>query len=117
MNLIKRAQAYAPLTPTERAILKLGEGLLAAALIAALPIVAGALGGTGVNWADVARAALGAAGVAALLALVKYAKAHGDPAIQAVAAEAEQLVEQVIEQKAGTMPATTAAGVAAKATS
>jgi len=39
------------------------------------------LGNAAVNWADVGRAALAAACVAVLLALAKYAKAHGDPAL------------------------------------
>jgi hypothetical protein len=48
-------------------------------LVAALPIVADALGHGGVNWADVGRAALAAGATAAMLALIKYCKAYGDP--------------------------------------
>lgn len=83
-TLFTRARAYQPLTPAERAVLKLVEGLLCVALVAALPVVADALGRQTVNWSDVARAALSAASVAVLLALAKYAKAHGDPALSNV---------------------------------
>jgi hypothetical protein len=81
IQLVRKAAAYQPLTPGQRALLRLIEGLVCAALVAALPIVAGALGRTNVNWAEVGHAALAAAGVAVLLALAKYAKAHGDPAL------------------------------------
>jgi hypothetical protein len=60
-------------------LLKLIEGLVCTALVAALPIVADALGHGAVNWADVGRAALAAGATAALLALIKYCKAYGDP--------------------------------------
>jgi len=79
--LFRRARAYAALTPGERALLKLLEGLACAALVAALPILADALARGAVNWPDIARAALAASAVAVLLALAKYAKAHGDPAL------------------------------------
>jgi len=78
-SLVRRAQAYAALTPGERALLRLAEGLLCAALVAALPIIADALGRQAVNWGDVGRAALAAGATAALLALNKYLRAHGDP--------------------------------------
>lgn len=82
-TLFARARAYQPLTPAERATLKLLEGLFSVALVAALPVVADALGRQSVNWTDIARTALAAAAVAVLLALSKYAKAHGDPALGA----------------------------------
>ncbi|HEY7850561.1 MAG TPA: hypothetical protein VIC27_10885 [Ktedonobacterales bacterium] len=74
-----RAQAYAALTPGERALLRLTEGLLCAGLVAALPIIADALGQQPVNWGELGRAALAAAATAVLLALNKYLRAHGDP--------------------------------------
>lgn len=80
-SLLARARAYAPLTPGERALLRLIEGLACAALVAALPVVADALGHGPVRWDDVARTALAAAAVAVLLALAKYAHAQGDPAL------------------------------------
>ncbi len=78
-NLIQRARAGATLTPAERALLRLAEGLLCAGLVAAAPVLAQALSQQGVNWGDVARAALAAAATAILLALTKYARAQGDP--------------------------------------
>jgi hypothetical protein len=79
VRLFMQARTNEPLAPAERALLKLIEGLACAALVAALPIVADALGHGGVNWADVGRAALAAGATAALLALIKYCKAYGDP--------------------------------------
>lgn len=78
-DLLQRARARAALTPAERALLRLAEGLLCAGLVAAAPIIAQALGQQSVNWSDVARAALAAAATAILLALAKYAHAQGDP--------------------------------------
>lgn len=80
-NLWRRALAHASLTPGERALLRLAEGLFCAGLVAALPVVAEALGQQSVNWSDVGRAALAAAATAALLALNKYVRAHGEPAL------------------------------------
>lgn len=79
VKLFTQARSYALLAPAERALLKLIEGLACAALVAALPIVADALGRGEVNWSDVGRAALAAGATAALLALLKYCKAYGDP--------------------------------------
>jgi hypothetical protein len=76
---MRRAAARASLTPAERALLRLVEGLLCAGLVAAAPVVAQALGQDGVSWGDVGRAALAAGATAILLALVKYARAQGDP--------------------------------------
>jgi hypothetical protein len=78
-DLLQRAKQYQSLTPGERALLRLIEGLVCAALVAAPLVVADALGSATINWADVGRAALAAACVAVLLALAKYARAHGDP--------------------------------------
>lgn len=88
-NLWRRALAHAALTPGERALLRLAEGLFCAGLVAALPIIAEALGQQSVNWSDVGRAALAAAATAALLALNKYVRAHGDPAAPAGNAASE----------------------------
>ena len=78
-HLFQRARARVALTPGERALLRLLEGLLCAALVAAAPIIAQALGQQSVNWSDVGRAALAAGATAILLALTKYARAQGDP--------------------------------------
>jgi hypothetical protein len=109
-TLFGRARANMPLTPAERAVLRLVEGLVCAALVAALPIIADALARGTVSWPDVARAALAAAAVAVLLALAKYARAHGDPAIgQALTAAAGAIDGQ------STTQAETEAGMADEA--
>lgn len=79
VRLFLQARNHMALAPAERALLKLIEGLTCAALVAALPIIADALGHGGVNWADVGRTALAAGATAALLALIKYCRAYGDP--------------------------------------
>ncbi len=78
-NLFARAAQRETLTPAERALLRLAEGLAATALVAALPIVAQALSDGALDWGNVARTALAAAAVAVLLALVKYARGFGAP--------------------------------------
>ena len=85
-QVFTKARSYAPLAPAERALLKLIEGLVCAALVAALPILADALGRGGVNWGDVGQAALAAGATAALLALLKYCKAQGDPPLPSLPA-------------------------------
>lgn len=82
-GLWRRARAYAALTPGERALLRLAEGLLCAGLVAALPVIADALGRQPINWSDLGRTALAAAATAMLLALNKYLRAHGDPPLTA----------------------------------
>ena len=79
LTLLRRARARAALTPAERALLRLAEGLLCAALVAAAPIIAQALSQQTVNWGAIGRAALAAGATAILLALTKYARAQGDP--------------------------------------
>ena len=81
-NLFARAAQRQTLTPAERALLRLAEGLTATALVAALPIVAQALSDGTLDWGNVARTALAAAAVAVLLALGKYARAFGDPPLE-----------------------------------
>jgi hypothetical protein len=78
-NVFARAAQRQMLTPAERALLRLVEGLAATALVAALPIVAQALSDGALDWGNVMRTALAAGAVAVLLALVKYARAFGDP--------------------------------------
>ena len=85
INLLRRAASYAPLTAGERAVLRLLEGLLCAGLVAMAPVVAQALAQQQVIWADTLRAALAAGGVAVMLALSKYARAHGDPMLTGMA--------------------------------
>lgn len=80
MSLFQRARAYAPLSPWERAILKLLESCAAAAAVVALPVFASALAHQPVDWALTGRLTLYAFSVAFLLAFVKWVKAHMDPA-------------------------------------
>lgn len=78
MNIFGKARAGENLSPAARSFLRLLEGLAATAVVAALPVVSDALSQGSVNWSDVGRAALAAASTAAILAALKYAKAHGD---------------------------------------
>lgn len=48
------------------------------------PVVAHTLAQQQVSWSDTLRAALAAGAVAVLLALSKYARVHGDPALTPV---------------------------------
>ncbi len=84
VRLFTLARSNASLAPAERALLKLIEGLACAVLVAALPILADALGHGAVNWGDVGATALAAGATAALLALIKYCKAYGDPPLPSV---------------------------------
>jgi hypothetical protein len=43
LELFRRAAQYQPLNPVERALLRLVEGLICTALVAALPMLADAL--------------------------------------------------------------------------
>ena len=78
MSIFGKARAGENLSPAARAFLRLCEGLAATAIVAALPVVSDALSRGTVDWADVGRAALAAASTAVGLAILKYAKAHGD---------------------------------------
>ena len=115
-ELFARARSNAWLTPGERALLKLFEGLLCAGLVAALPVAAGALGHAGVQWSDVGRTALAAGTVAALLALAKYLKAHGDPVLgDTLGAVASDLTPAVSPVGAGSKDAVMAGAVSPSA--
>ena len=95
-NIWTRARRYEQLTPGERAALRLIEGLIYVALVGAatagaqyLASPAGAQylarpAGSGlgvIDWATVVRVCIAGAAVALLMALAKYFKAHGDPAL------------------------------------
>lgn len=86
MNLLKSAAAGLNLNPAQRALLKLGEALLIAALVAALPVVADALSThAGIDWASTLHNTLLLGAAAVATALVKYCKAQGDsPLLSAV---------------------------------
>lgn len=76
-SLLARANAYQPLAPWERALLKLAEGVLIAGLVSAVPILINALTGQAhvVDWGQVGAAFA----VGALVALLKLATAAKDP--------------------------------------
>jgi hypothetical protein len=81
MGVFSDAAAGLPLSPAQRAFLRFVEGLLMTALVAALPVFSQLLAGQNLaqlNWAATAQSAAGAFGVALLLTLSKYFKAHGD---------------------------------------
>ena len=111
MSLFTRANAYAPLTPLERAFLKLLWGLGATALIAMLPILAQALAQQSVDWGVVLRTALAAGGVAISLALLKLVKAYRDPLLPASMQVGQQQPSETHQQaSASNQQATSAAG-------
>lgn len=96
-SLFTRARLQLPLTPPERAFLKLLQGsvvtVLTAAVVAALPY----LEGQTVNWQTVIRIGAGA-GVATLVTVVsKYWTAQGDNPAASLAGD----VGAVIQQKLG----------------
>lgn len=101
------------LSPAARAFLKLVEGFVLAGFATALPVVAPLLAAQSINWHLVIETGAGAFGVAFLMAVSKFYKAHGDAPLATLAADAAQ----VVENKAGvggpvipfSAPATTAA--------
>ena len=92
-SLFDRAHRQLNLSPAERAVLKLVEGFLVAGLVAALPVVAQLLAQQSVDWAQSARIAGGVFVMAVLLAVLKYAKAHGDLPLEEIITPIEQAVE------------------------
>lgn len=80
-NMFARASAGLNLTPMERAALRMLEGLAATAVVAGITAAAPLLAGGSVDWANVGHVALAAGITAALLAILKYAKAFGDAPI------------------------------------
>jgi hypothetical protein len=93
---LNRARAKLPLTPGERALLKLAQGFLVTGLVAALLTAGHALEGDGpVEWRRVLFASAVAALVAILNALAKYFTAQGDApigdALAYLAGEAQRL--------------------------
>ncbi|HEY7780696.1 MAG TPA: hypothetical protein VIC85_10850 [Ktedonobacterales bacterium] len=86
-SLLARARAYETLTPGERALLRLVEGVASVALVGALTAGAQYLGAArgaslgAVDWAGVARVCAAGGVVALLMAVAKYCKAQGDPAL------------------------------------
>src|SRR5258708_813452 len=105
MSIFAKARAGANLSPAQRALLKLIEGFAIAGVVAALPVLALALGQESVNWTAVGRVALGTFSTAALMAAVKYLKAQGDAPLttepqKALAAQSADVLTTVASQVA-----------------
>ncbi|GAC1448157.1 MAG: hypothetical protein PVSMB4_04860 [Ktedonobacterales bacterium] len=85
--MFARARRYASLTPAERALLRLLEGLALVALMGAATAGTQYLasqpggGSAAIDWPGIARVCVAGGAVAVLMALTKYFKAHGDPAL------------------------------------
>lgn len=98
LSIFRAAAAGANLSPAARAFLRFVDGLAVAAIVAALPVVAQLLAGqldTGaVNWAQVGTIAVCGVAFAFLMALAKWARAHGD-------APLADVVTQVADAVAG----------------
>jgi hypothetical protein len=113
-SIFARARRYQSLTPGERALLRLLDGLACVALIGGATAAAQYLssppsaGLAAVSWPLVVRVSVAGAAVAVLLALAKYFKAHGDPAL----ADALAAVGARVEATSGE-PRTPAGGSAA----
>jgi hypothetical protein len=115
-SLFARAARYASLTPAERALLRLVEGLVYVALLGAATACAQYLAGhpgasSAVAWQPVLQACAAGAAVAVLMALAKYFKAHGDPALGDVLAGVAAQVPQAgpADASAGSTTAAAAA--------
>jgi hypothetical protein len=91
MNLFQKAAARLNLTPTERAILKLIESLIYVAgfnvIVAAAQYIEN---NQQINWAFMLKLVIAQAILAVVMALSKYFKAQGDPAIAAAIDSEEQ---------------------------
>ena len=120
-SILARARRYQSLTPGERAFLRLVEGLAFVALVGAgtacAQYLAGPAAGIGaIDWAVVAQVCAAGAAVAVLMALAKYFKAHGDPALADALSVLGAGVERAVAPAAGepavpaSQPAEAAAG-------
>ncbi len=82
LNLLAKAHLYANLTPGERALLKIIEGLAVSAIIAGLVAVLPAVSTQNVaaiNWMAVASVFAAAVGKTLYDGVSKYFKSFGDP--------------------------------------
>lgn len=90
MDIFTKAAANLPLTPVQRAVLKLLEGFFVSACLVALQTFAQYMAAGRVDVQQAGHTALIAGAVAFLLAVAKYYKAFGDTGAQVVAAVASQ---------------------------
>ena len=101
MNVFAQARNNFNLAPRQRAFLKLGEGVIVAGIVAALPIISQALAAQSIDWSLVLRTAAATFSVAVLLAITKYLKAQNDPPLTTVATTIAQSVVSDIPRWAG----------------
>lgn len=116
--MFRRAFAGLNLTPFERAIMKLLQLLLIAAVIAALPIVSAALNQQNPDWNNVIHTAIAAVSMAVAGAFWKWFSAHLDTPLPAPQVDIQQTpagltVTAAAPQPAPTAPSTVPAGVSA----
>lgn len=99
MSIFSRAAAGLSLSPAARALLRLIDGLIVAALVTALPVIAQLLANRldagAVDWRQMATLALASLAFAFLMALAKYAKAQGDAPLADVATHVADSVAAV----------------------
>jgi len=92
MNIFAKANAGASLTPIQRAILRFIEGAVVATVVSMLPALSAALSSQTPDWIAVGRTALATFAVVLLLALSKWAKAHGDAPLGKLADDATAVI-------------------------
>lgn len=93
MNIFAKASAGLPLTPAQRAFLRLLEGFFMTGFVVAVQTFALYSSEGYVDWANVAHTALIAGAVAFLLAVAKYYKSHGDVLVSTLASTAAGALE------------------------
>jgi len=105
INLFKQAAQNLPLTPAQRAFLKLLKGWMYTALLAALGAGAQYLAVGQVDWVRLAYIAGGAFVLSVLGAADKYFTAQGDTPASLIVQSAEKQVQQKINQQTTPTPA------------
>jgi hypothetical protein len=98
-SVFSQAAQGANLSPAARAFLRLVEGIVAAAVVTAVPLIASYLQGQDfahLDYAAALRYAVATLAVALLMAGLKYAKAHADsPLVEAASGPAQQVVSAI----------------------
>lgn len=95
-SVFAKANQGLNLSPAARALLKLVEGFVIAALVAALPVFANLMAQQNVNWLDALRTAGATFAVALIMAVWKYLKAQGDsPLLDAAAPTIQDVINKI----------------------
>jgi hypothetical protein len=98
-QVFSKAAQGANLSPAARAFLRLVEGIVAAAVVTAVPLIAQYLAGKDfatLDYAAALRYAVATLAVALLMAGLKYAKAHADsPLVEAAAGLVQQAASAI----------------------